>query len=184
MKGMLKSVAALALATGMFASSAHAQTPVQFGIGGGVTIPLSDFADQAKLGFHGLAMVEFRPASLPIGIRVDGMYNRNDFKDEVGVDGNFQTISGTLNAVYTFTTAAESKFHPYLIAGGGAYNFKANVDGADDNSETKFGANAGAGFNMMVGSAAVFLEGRFHNIFTSGSDVNMIPITLGVKFGG
>jgi hypothetical protein len=183
MKGMLKGFAALALATALFTSTASAQTPVQFGIGGGVTVPLSDFADAAELGFHGLATVQFQPASLPVGIRVDGMYNRNSFKDNVAEDGNFQTISGTVNAVYTFSTAEESKFHPYLVGGVGAYNFKANGEG-DDESETKFGANAGAGFTVMMGGASVFIEGRFHNIFTSGSDVNMVPITVGVKFGG
>ena len=184
MKGMLKGVAALAVATALFASTAQAQTAVQFGIGGGVTLPLSDFDDDAELGFHGLATAEFRPASLPVGVRVDGMYHRNGFAEDLGFDGNFQTISGTLNAVYTFQTAAESKFHPYIIAGAGAYNFKANFSDADDDSETKFGANGGAGFNFGVGGAAVFVEGRFHNIFTSGTDVSMVPITVGVKFGG
>lgn len=187
MKGMLKSVAALALATGMFASSAHAQTAVQFGIGGGVGIPLSNFSDIAKLGFHGLANVEFQPASLPVGFRVEGMYSRFGFSDDfealVG-EGNWQLISGTANVVYTFTTAAESKFHPYLIGGAGAYNMKANQDNVDNDSETKFGINAGAGFNVAMGAAAVFIEGRFHNVFTEDESTNFVPISVGVRFGG
>jgi opacity protein-like surface antigen len=82
-------------------------------------------------------------------------------------------------------------FHPYLIAGGGAYNVKLKADGATDNpSETKIGINAGAGFDYSVGSATVFIEGRFHNVFMGdASDVgpknlSFVPITIGVKFGG
>jgi opacity protein-like surface antigen len=187
MKGMLKSVAALALSTALFASAAQAQTPVSFGLGGGASLPLGDFGDQAKTGFHGTALVEFQPASLPVGIRLDGAFHRIGFSDlleDFAGPGNFQLITGTLNGVYTFMTSAESKFHPYIIAGVGAYNFKANFDDLDDDSETKFGINGGAGFNFGVGGASIFLEGRFHNIFTEDESTNFVPITLGVRFGG
>jgi opacity protein-like surface antigen len=190
MKGIVKGLSALALATAVFAAPAAAQTPVQFGIGGGVTLPLGDFSDGASLGFHGNALVQFAPAGSPVGVRVDGMYQRLSFKDDVGVDGNFQVISGTANAVYTFQTAESSMFHPYLIAGAGAYNVKAAPDGFDSESETKIGVNAGAGFDYNAGGAVIFVEGRFHNVFMgddSGvgpSNLNMIPITVGVKFGG
>ena len=190
MKGMLKALTAVAMATAFTASTAHAQTPVSFGVGGGVNVPLSDFGDQAKLGFQGTALVEFAPANLPVGFRVDGTYQQNNFSDDVGVDGKFQQIYGTADVMYTFKTAPESRIHPYLIAGGGVYNLKAKVDGVDDTgSDTKFGVNGGAGFNMSAGSATVFLEARFHNVFTSDDDTgasntNFIPITIGVKFGG
>jgi hypothetical protein len=188
MKGMLKGVAALALASALFTTSAQAQTSMQFGIGGGATLPLGDFADEASsLGFHGLVNAEFQPENLPVGFRIEGMFNRISFNDDLPVDGNFQIISGTANVVYTFMTAEESKFHPYLIGGVGMYNFKANVDDADSDSETKFGFNAGAGFNVAMGGAAVFIEGRFHQIMLgddAGGNVNMVPISIGVRFGG
>ena len=98
--------------------------------------------------------------------------------------GNVQVISGTANVVYTFQTSAESKLHPYVIGGAGAYNMKFNFDDSDDDSETKFGVNAGAGFDMAVGSASVFVEGRFHNVFTEGDSSTFVPISVGVRFGG
>jgi hypothetical protein len=52
------------------------------------------------------------------------------------------------------------------------------------NSETKFGLNGGAGFDFKAGSAGLFVEGRFHNVFFPGSDLNFIPITVGVRLGG
>jgi hypothetical protein len=188
MKGMLKALTAVAMATAFTASTAHAQTPVSFGVGGGVSLPLGNFSDASKLGFQGTALVQFAPANLPVGFRVDGTYQQNKFSDLQASlpsgDGKFQTIFGTADVVYTFKTAETSKIHPYLIAGGGVYNFKTKLDAGGSGSDTKFGANGGAGFDMAVGSAKVFLEGRFHNIFISGNNVNFIPITVGVKFGG
>ena len=187
MKGIVKGLTALALATAVFAAPAAAQMPVQFGIGGGVTIPLGDFADGVGMGFHGNALVQFTPAGSPVGIRVDGMYSRFSFDDLD--DANYQLISGTANAVYTFQTAESSMFHPYLIAGVGAYNNKATFGDVSD-SETKLGINAGAGFDYNAGGAVIFVEGRFHNVFLGDdsevgpSSLNMVPITVGVKFGG
>lgn len=187
MKGMLKGVAALALASALFTTSAQAQTSVQFGIGGGLTLPLGDFGDAAKTGFQGALHAEFAPANMPVGFRIEGMYQRLGFSDLFETafgSGNWQIISGTANVVYTFQTSEESTFHPYLIGGAGVYNMKSNFDDFDDDSETKFGINGGAGFNVAMGGASVFIEGRFHNVFTEDESTNFVPINIGVRFGG
>ena len=113
--------------------------------------------------------------------------NWSQFSDDTPADVKYQVIYGTANLVYKFKTSEESKFRPYLIGGGGVYNFKAKGDdvptGVDD-SQTKFGINAGAGFDIKAGSAGLFVEGRFHDIFTTGSNTTFIPLTVGVRFGG
>ena len=159
----------------------------KFSVGGGLTLPLGDFGDAAGTGFHGLAAVGFQPANLPIGFQLDGMYQRFGVEDAPDdFDANFQIIQGTVNAVYTFVTAEESTFHPYLIGGVGLYNAKATGDDVPDDlgSETDFGINAGAGFNFQAGAVGLFVEGRFHNVFTEDESTNFIPITLGIRFGG
>ena len=121
MKGMLKGVAALALSTALFASAAQAQTPVSFGLGGGVTLPLGDFGDAAKTGFHGTGLVEFQPASLPVGIRLDGTFHRigfSDLQEDFAGEGNFQMITGTLNGVYTFQNLAPGRYQVLVTASG------------------------------------------------------------------
>ena len=179
-----KSVAAVALGMLVSTSALHAQG-AEFSLGGGVDLPLGDFDDVAKMGFHGLAGVSVVPANSPVGIQVDGNYSQ--FKDDTPLDIKFQLIYGTANIVYKFKTSEESRFRPYLIGGGGVYNFKAKGDdvlaGVDD-SQTKFGINAGAGFDIKAGSAGVFIEGRFHDVFTTGSNTTFIPLTIGVRFGG
>jgi len=179
-----KAVAALAMGMLLSASALHAQG-AEFSLGGGIDLPLGDFDDAAKLGFHGLAGVSVVPTNWPVGIQVDGNYSQ--FSDDTPADVKFQLIYGTANLVYKFKTSEESKFRPYLIGGGGVYNFKVKgddvPDGIDD-SETKFGINAGAGFDFKAGSAGLFIEGRFHDVFTTGSNTTFIPITIGVRLGG
>jgi len=161
----------------------------KFSLGGGLTLPLGDFGDVASTGFHGLAAVGFQPANLPVGFQLDGMYQRFGVEGAPdNFDGNTQIIQGTANVVYTFTTAQESTFHPYLIGGVGLYNSKPTGDDfqalVGDESSTDFGVNAGAGFDFQAGSVGLFVEGRFHNVFSDGSDGTFIPITVGVRFGG
>jgi hypothetical protein len=49
---------------------------------------------------------------------------------------------------------------------------------------TDFGINAGAGFDFKAGSAGLFVEGRFHDVFTDGGSTQFIPITVGIRLGG
>ena len=178
-----KAVAALAMGMLVSASALHAQG-AEFSLGGGVDLPLGDFDDAAKLGFHGLAGVSVVPTNWPVGIQVDGSYAQ--FSDDTPLDRKIQLIYGTANLVYKFKTSEESRFRPYLIGGGGVYNVKPKGDDVDPlaDSETKFGINAGAGFDIKAGSAGIFIEGRFHDAFTTGPNTTFIPITLGVRFGG
>ena len=179
-----KAVAALALGMLMSASTVYAQG-VEFSLGGGIDSPLGDFDNSAKLGFHGLGGVSFVPTGWPIGIQVDGNYSQ--FEDDTPLDVKFQLIYGTGNIVYAFQTSEESRFRPYLIGGGGVYNFKLKGDAVPagiEDSQTKFGINAGAGFDIKAGAAGLFIEGRFHDVFTTGPDAQFIPITVGVRFGG
>lgn len=179
-----KAVAALAVAMLMSASTVHAQG-AELSLGGGIDNPLGDFNDAAKLGVHGLAAASFVPSGWPVGIQIDGNYTQ--FTDESPADLKFQFIYGTGNIVYKFKTSDESRFRPYLIGGGGVYNIKSKGDAVPsgvDASVTKFGINAGAGFDFKAGAAGLFIEGRFHDVFTSGTNTKFIPITLGIRLGG
>ena len=187
MMGILRGTATLALGMLLSAPAVRAQG-AEFSLGGGATVPLGDFSDAAKMGFHGLVGVSFAPSSFPLGIQVDGMYQRLKQDDTFG-DQSFQLLQGTANVVYKFKSSEDSQFRPYLIGGVGLYNTK--LVGGDDvagpgegNTATDFGLNGGAGFDIKAGGIGLFLEGRFHNVFSDGSSTNFIPITLGVRLGG
>jgi len=187
---MLAVLAGTTLAFGTAAAQEQSGTITQFSLGGGVDLPMGDFDDNAKTGWHGLAALTFTPAAWPVGIQIDGNYGR--FPDDLPGDNQLQLIYGTANIVYRFQTAETSTFRPYLIGGGGVYNMKTtgeDIPDVEGNSRTKFGINGGAGFDIKTGSASLFAEARFHNIFSKDepditSNVNFLPITVGVRFGG
>jgi opacity protein-like surface antigen len=181
MRSLTKGVAVFAVWTLLTAPDLRAQG-AEFSLGGGVGIPLGDFDDAVKIGWQGIGAVSFVPQNLPIGIEVDG--NFSQFSDESPLDIKSQLIYGTANAVYKFQSSEDTRFRPYLIGGVGVYNSKETGSDALGGSSTKFGINAGAGFDFKAGSAGLFIEGRFHNVFTDGPNVKFIPINVGVRFGG
>jgi hypothetical protein len=184
---VVKSLAVLGLVLSAAAVDASAQSPVSFGVGGGVTIPTGSTSDALKTGWHGIAMVRFEPSNVPVGFQLDGMFHRLSVEDGgLDLDLKTQVINGSANAVFSFPVSEESRFQPYLIGGVGVYNLKLKGDDAPTNaeSETKFGFNAGAGFDVGFGGGTFFIEGRFHNVFTEGTNTKFITISAGLRFGG
>jgi hypothetical protein len=174
----------------LYAPALRAQG-AEFSLGGGVGVPLDNFDDEAKLGWHGIAAVSFVPDGWPVGIQIDGSYQQFSLEDDtfVGFSGlKNRLLMGTGNIVFKFKSSEESTFRPYLIGGVGVYNSK--VTGSDDpgdvlpGGETNFGLNAGAGFDFKAGGAGLFIEGRFHDIFDDGADTKFIPISIGLRLGG
>ena len=176
--------AVVGLAVMLSAQSAHAQG-LSFGLGGGVVVPTGDLAEGSSTGYGATAQLRVKPPVSPLGFQVDAFYTRFGLE---GVDGHSRMIGGTANAVFAFPSTSPAR--PYLIGGVGMYNSKASIDGvAATDSQTKFGLNAGAGFDFGLGSANLFAEGRFHTILKAVPDLNgnekagyLIPITVGLRF--
>ena len=190
MRGVATGVAVVLIGVLGAARVASAQG-AEFSLGAGASVPLSNFGDVAKTGYHGLVGISFAPSSFPLGIQIDGQYHRLKQDAIVGNRTN-QIIMGTANFIYKFKTSEDSKFRPYLIAGAGIYNFKL-VSGDDvsgpgvgntGNTATDFGLNAGAGFDIKAGGVGFFAEGRFHDVFSEGPNAKFIPITVGIRLGG
>ena len=168
---------AMGLALALGAHIAQAQTGASLGFGGGAAMPTGSFGDAATTGWSSQLVARVKPGASPVGLQLDGFYNR--FGLEGGIDGNTRLMGGTANAVFAFPGASRAR--PYLIGGVGLYNGKVTVLGTSA-SQTDFGANAGAGFDVAVGKkAAVFAEGRFHAIFMDET-AYMVPVTVGLRW--
>lgn len=179
--------AAIGLALALGAQVAQAQAGLSLSMGAGAVIPTGNMADVNSMGWTGQAALRVKPAVSPLGFQVDAAYTRLGLENDI--DGHSRMLSGTANAVFAFPSAAVAR--PYLIGGVGLYNGKTTVDGlGSTDSETKFGANAGAGFDLKLGSAALYAEGRFHAIFKGAVDAAtldettayMIPLTVGLRW--
>lgn len=161
-----------------------AQKSYALGIGGGAAIPVGTMSDTQKTGVNGLVSLALGVAELPIGVRIDGIYNnlpRSKGTLPVGSGTSSLRILGVLgNAVYAFSGTSVKT---YLIAGGGLYNTRLDLDNAK--SENHLGLNAGAGMTFGFGPIASFIEARYHFISrqpAQGGVLHYVPITFGFMF--
>jgi len=164
-----------------------AQKSYAVGIAGGAAIPTGKFGDTQSTGYAVTGFIALGVPDLPIGVRFDGIYNKFSGRTISPVGGGASVVSpdvrimGILgNLIYTFpgTTAK-----PYLIAGGGFYNSKANISGAK--AENDFGFSAGFGATFGLGPLAALIEARYHGISRNeaeGGNIQFVPITLGFMF--
>ncbi|MFL5448850.1 MAG: hypothetical protein ACJ8A6_02105 [Gemmatimonadales bacterium] len=174
-------------AAAVFATSSLYAQGNRFAFGGGASIPTGKFSELANLGWHATGSLNFGRHDSRLGLLIDGTYGEFGF-DVEGFDVKQRWIYGTANLVYRFKRAGSeaSRFSPYVIGGGGVYNSKGIGDDANlfgDDSSTDFGLNAGLGVNYTVSRIVLYLEGRYHTVFTDADDSHFIPVTLGIRFG-
>jgi opacity protein-like surface antigen len=173
------SVAALSATT----ASAQSSKAVSIGISGGAAIPVGDLGDVYSTGYNGTLSLMFRSFGSPIGLRVDGMYNKMSPKDDAPV--NFDVVDGVVitsanaNLVYNLPGTGMT---PYLIGGAGIYNLKLDLEGSNDpDSQNKFGVNGGIGASFPLSGFNAFIEARYHHVFSDNNATQFIPVVFGIS---
>ena len=158
----------------------------QFGLTGGVSIPISDTSDAFDTGYHGGLVLNYELPTLPLGIRVDGDYQHFTAKTGgLNFSGSAQIVDGNANLVVGLRIVLVKL---YALGGGGIYNVKLSVDSAGlstSTSQTQFGWNAGVGVAFVVGKLSIFVEGRYHEITLDnvpGGKFKFVPVTAGILF--
>ena len=191
MRNLVRISIVLLVASAFAASGAAAQARGVVGVG--LAVPVGDFADETGGGAQSgggtaLAGVEWMPEGRRFGLRLDGAYNRfcTSACDEAGgdLDVRYRFLNANLGALVELPVGAEGNLRPYLLAGVGVYSYKLEGDDVPavvDASETDFGVNGGLGVTYDLGRWGVFAEGRFHNVFANGSDVQYVPVMVGAR---
>lgn len=181
-KLVLFGLGALALVT--TANTAVAQKPFSLGLAAGVSMPMGDFKEAANTGLNGTVLLGLGMPMLPVGVRIEGSYNRFAFSDEneaaAGEKGNVTVSSATANV--TFGLPGVVVLSPYVIAGAGMYWSGCDLDNDACKSQSDLGFNGGVGIKLRALVASAFLEARYHSIQTEGQSTNYVPITIGFMF--
>jgi len=177
--------------------------PVSIAFGGGASVPIGSYKDALKAGWNGQGSLIFNIAGLPLAFRADLNYNRFTFKEDLnfsqdGTGGMFaatdditqEILGGLANITIPFPMG---RVTPYVTAGLAGFNVKTALGGAagvDDDSETKFAVNGGAGLSLRLLGASAFIEAKLNNVYTdkkfiSGKELKalqFVPITFGFVF--
>ena len=146
---------------------------IQFGFGVGPTLPIGNYGDFDKMGYHILGALQLPIAGSPVHLRVDVLYGQTSH--DVG-SGSTTLFGGTVDALYHLGDRSASA-RPYILGGLGLYNVDAG--GA---TESKIAYGFGGGLLFGLSGLNAFVEARYMSVQTSGSSLSFIPITVGLMF--
>ena len=159
---------------------------MHWGLGGGAAFPNDESSDVYETGYQGTLLWT---VNAPIvGLRFEGIYSRMNETVVPDQSGHVLVGGGSANLVIGPKFVV---FRPYLIGGGGFYRvkfFQTRLAGEVENTQDKFGWNAGVGIAFGAGPAGtVFIEARYVEIqtdpnFVLGSHFKFVPVTVGFVF--
>lgn len=161
------------------APSAQAQWTPSLVVKAGASLPIGDWGEVVKTGYHVGVGAEFAQRLSPLGFRLELDFNENAIDDLS--DDDFRTVAGLANVLYSPSQASGV----YFIGGAGFYRFTVNEDNdvVDSGSETNVGINGGAGLRFGLTGFSTFVEARLHHVFTDGDrSTQFIPVVFGVRF--
>lgn len=178
MTRIMAGVVAVGLAQALAGRPAVAQARGYVGAGAGVNIPTGTYNDAVKTGWLGQVVAGVTGPKGRFGARIDGSFARNSF--DLG-GGNFRLI-GVMGDVVLSPMTGSGKTRPYFLGGLGIQSGKPSTS---TTSSSKFAFDFGLGLSIRAGrNAAVFGEGRYLSVQTDPDSFNMIPISIGIRFGG
>jgi opacity protein-like surface antigen len=170
-------------------------SPVRFGVTGGLTAPVGSLSDNTDLGWNAGALVNVGFPLLPLGFRLDALWQQMPGSGTSALSTKARVIDGTLNATYSFGGLSPINF--YFIGGLGVYNVHRETrysyatpsvlpggvsTSSSSNSQTRFGLNGGIGFLFRLSGFSMFAEARYHDVFTSGGSTQIVPVSVGIVF--
>lgn len=146
-------------------------------IGGGITVPTGDLKDDggADTGWMGIAGFSFDVGDSGLSIGGEGFYGRNSLE----ADGDDISIYGLMGTVL-LRVGDEAVVGPYVFGGAGLLASNPSIEAQPEaETESEFGYQFGAGLDIPLGGAGIFVEGRF-----MGSDTStFFGVMAGVGFG-
>ena len=162
-------------------AAAQQPSPLGFGISAGLSEPIGDLGSAANGGYNVTGHAWYAPRSMQtVSLRGDIGYDSWGSK---GGSFTFRSLSFTGNGLYHFSQTNGSIFSPYAIAGLGFYNLKTQVNGSTQSaSNTNFGIQGGAGFEVRLAGFATFAELKIVNVFGDGGSSAWVPLTFGIHF--
>jgi len=178
--------------------------PIAFALGGGASVPVGSYKDALKAGWNGQGSIIVNFAGFPFALRADLNYNSFRFKNDLpfsprpgagtittSEDITQQILGGLANITVPFHLGPIS---PYVTAGVAGFNVTTKlgeaVPGAEDESDTKFAVNGGAGVSLKLFGASAFIEAKINNVYTDNKFISnkelkslqFVPVTFGFVF--
>lgn len=143
-------------------------------LGGGATVPTSDFGDIAKTGWVAHGGVVIPVGEMGLNVIAGGLYGSNDH--DVGIDSKSTLLGGSAGLLYR--VGEQTRPGVYFFGTVGALRHEIEVANVSD-SQTGLSYTGGAGVAIPVSSVSLWLSGTYTG--TSGdADATFFGIQAGV----
>jgi len=158
--------------------------PMSFMLGAGVSLPMGDFGDGFKMGFHGTGRVDINlAAKLDLLLGADYHVFSIDDQGASNVDGGSASILNLAGDLKFNLGSPAMSSNPYLMGGTGLaienrsdLTIGATTFTFDSETDVFIEVGGGVEFNKF------FIQAKFVDIFTEGSSTTYVPLTVGLKF--
>ena len=178
------------------ASGAASAGTMTFGLGGGVTKPIGDFADFAKLGFNGGVYGDYwLKDNYAFGVDLTGNFlkGKSDFVDALtSTTYPDPSVKATLISFGAHGKWAppmeDASVSPWITYGVALYNISTKIEDAGpsaniDNSDSKFGFNGGGGLDFKGNdSMKPGVDVKYHYVMTDDKATSYITAGVHVTF--
>ena len=147
-------------------------------IGGGATLPTSDYGDIANTGFLFTAGVGTPVGDQGVSLGVGGSYGQNNHEL---IDGDKTNLYGFMGYVeYDFAGRdAERTFYVLGELGVLWHKFSSNI--SPETTESGFAYSGAAGYAFPLGGVNGWAEGRFTQASISDANTQFFGIVVGIS---
>lgn len=184
-----------------FAKTAEAQSPINFGIKGGLNLSnMSDGESDVRTGFTGGLVIDLGLPLMPLGIETGLYYSQKGVSDEA--DGSTQTLKLDyleVPVLAKFSLGPPGPISPSFVVGPyagyllnsefeGENEFGSGTVNLDDDTESvDFGLIAGVGVDFNLGLTKVNVQTRYGYGLVDAFDGEdskhrVLSITAGIMF--
>ena len=146
-------------------------------LGGGATIPTSDYSDYANTGFLLTAGVGTSVGDGGLGVAVEALYGQNNHE----TDGDKTTPWGFMGQVAYNLAGPGAESGIYVLGQLGVLWHKFSSATLPEGSESGFAYGGAVGYGFPLGGADGFVEGKFIQASISDENTRFLGILAGVS---
>jgi hypothetical protein len=159
---------------------------VHLNVAAGAAIPSGDLGSVTNVGFNVTGGLSLSEPGLPVGIRLEGMFNQFNVSDQAGFQfvnagDQIRVWGGNANAVLNIPLSGMTTgTNLYAIGGIGFANVSETIN--QDSGNTGLAWNIGGGFRFPLTGFSAYVEARYHSLSTNGVNTTFTPIVFGLQF--
>ena len=166
-----------ALALALVAVPGVASAQATMFLSAGASIPVSEFADYAGVGWMAQGGVSFPVGSPGLAVGVGGLYGSNSHD----VDGDRTDLLGAAGFVQ-YTIGDPASTSGYLFAGPGYVQHSYKSDTFPEGSVSGLAASGGGGVNIPIGGLTGYVEGMYLTGFGDIDGTDLVVASVGISF--